>query len=74
MERKSGFAMVAPHVKPDGKIHPVEELAAEAGMSAAELAGLRRSTGWALGKQVSTGEFNEAVDKFLSRPMGSGRL
>lgn len=73
-EIKAGGSMVAPHPGKSGDLRPVEELAAEAGMTAPILAGLRRATGWADGKRVTEAEFTDAAGKFNNRPMGGGRL
>lgn len=66
--------MVAPHPLVIGELKPVEDLAAECGMKPALLAGLRRATGWAVGKQVSPSEFTAGVEAFKLRRMGGGRI
>lgn len=72
--KKAGGSMVAPHPPIGGGLQPVEELAMDLGISAGELAGLRRATGWLSGKQVTAEQFDEAVAQFRARPMGSGGL
>jgi len=76
---KSAAAMVAPHPLGRGKrkkedLRPVEELAEDAGLKPWEEAGLMRAAGWAEGKQVTKGRFDEALAAFRARPQGSGRL
>jgi hypothetical protein len=73
-DREVGASMVAPHPPATGGLKPVEDLAAESGMTPATLAGLRRATGWAPGKQVSGPEFEAAAEAFKSRRMGGGRI
>lgn len=54
-------------------LSPVESLAAEAGLKDWETAGVLRLAGWASGKQVAKTEFEEALARFRSRPLGGGR-
>jgi hypothetical protein len=69
---KAAGSMVAQ--RPASNLRPVEDLAAEAGVTPPILAGLRRATGWAPGKQVTAEQFAAAVEQFNNRPMGGGRL
>lgn len=68
------LSMVAAHPTTGGGVKPVEDIAAEHGIKASILAALRRSTGWAPGKQVTEGEFEEAIKSLSIRPMGGGRV
>lgn len=72
-EKRKGSSMVAPHPPTDGKLHPVEDLAAESGMPAHAVAGICRANGWAPGKQLTVAEFETAMEAYKTRPMGSGR-
>jgi hypothetical protein len=71
---RKGVRMVAPQPPADGKLHPVEELAKQAGVSAGTVAGLSRAKGWAPGKCVTAAEFEAALGSFQNRPMGSGSI
>ena len=72
-EKRRGVSMVAAHPPVDGKLHPVEELAAESVMPAHAVAGMCRANGWVPGKQLTVTEFETAMEAYKSRPMGSGR-
>lgn len=54
-------------------VRPVERLAEEARLRSWETAGVMRLSGWAPGKEVTQSEFEEALARFRSRPMGGGR-
>jgi len=69
---KDSASMVAPQPPKDGRLQPVEQLAAERGVSDCTLAGMRRANGWAPGKQVTIDEFETAMMAFAARRMGSG--
>jgi hypothetical protein len=71
--KKKGASMVAHHPPTDGKLHPVEELAAAAEMPTHALAGMCRANGWAHGKHLTVAEFETAMEAFAKRQMGSGR-
>lgn len=73
-DREAGTSMVAPHPSVAEGLKPVEDLATEYGITPASLAGLRRATGWAPGKQVSPSEFKAAAEAFRCRRMGGGRI
>uniref|UniRef100_C6E6Q6 Uncharacterized protein n=1 Tax=Geobacter sp. (strain M21) TaxID=443144 RepID=C6E6Q6_GEOSM len=71
---KRPTGMVAPKsTAQEQRLQPVEELAAERGVPAHALAGMRRYYGWADGKQVSAEEFESKMAAYRVRPMGSGR-
>jgi hypothetical protein len=48
----------------------IEEHAAALGLSAAVFAAVRQYQGWAAGKKVEKGVFEQAVHAFLGAPMG----
>jgi hypothetical protein len=72
---KAAASMVPRHpAAPAATLHPVEDLAAERGMPATALAGLRRATGWHPGKQVTAEQFEAAMTAYRGKPMGSGSI
>jgi hypothetical protein len=73
-ELNAPTSMVAPRSQAQQEpLRPVEQHAAECNMPAPNLAGMCRANNWAPGKQVTAGEFDEAMEAYAVRPMGSGR-
>lgn len=66
-------SMVAPLPPVPGRLQTIDELAAERGVPAPQLAGMCRANNWAEGKQLTAAQFETAMTSYAQRRMGAGR-